>query len=810
MGNGMRQIRQSQIGAWLRPLAASAVIAGTMASVIGRPVGATDQESRLDDTTSCGAPSSTGDPAAVGDLVWLDADNDGVTNPDERGLAGVDLTLWADVDADGLFEPAGDDADGATCTTSTDADGTYAFLDVGAGPWFVVVTDGVPDGHVASTGTPIGDFDSVIGPVTTNGFSIDTVDHGFAPVAQPIPDPQPPTTGGPTCVSVGNRVWIDPNNDGLDGDETGIDGVILQLFEAGADGQPTGPVIATTISNATGYYLFSCVDPGRYVIQIPSDQFDDGAPLDGLRSSRDLPNAADDDRTDDGVDPANAGDAVRSRPIDLAIGDAPTGEPDRPAIDDMDFDAPADDSSDMTIDFGFTGLSLGNRVWFDNDGNGVQNGDEPGIDGVQIQLWSAGANGPIGDAPVATTTTANGGYYRFSGLTAGEWTVRVPSTNFADGAALVGHVSTSGNGVAPDPDSSDDLDDNGDPIAGASGPVQAQPVTLSAGDEPVGETDVAGPGDTRPSDDSANMTVDFGFVLAPVQPEPLSSLGDTVWFDTNRNGVQDAGEAGVDGVLISLRAPDGTVVATTSTNENGFYTFDDLAPGPYDVCFDLATLPSGTVPTVSNAGDDDSLDSDPGADGCVRGITLGAGERNPTIDLGIVETGADLRIDKTGVVDGNEIVWTITVTNDGPADATGPIVVSDTLINDLRLESVVTGPFDCTATGQVISCTTDADLAPGSSTSLTVRTSLTENARCTITNTARVSGGPETAPTSTYASNDTATATVERPCGDLPITGSNSMSLLVTAGLLAIAGGGLTFLARREQPISIARRLGGF
>jgi hypothetical protein len=109
------------------------------------------------------------------------------------------------------------------------------------------------------------------------------------------------------------------------------------------------------------------------------------------------------------------------------------------------------------------------------------------------------------------------------------------------------------------------------------------------------------------------------------------ALGDTVWFDDNKNGLQDEGEAGVPDVTVNLYTCDDVLVATTTTNADGFYWFGNLEPGRYYVEF---IKPEGYVFTMKDAGDD-ALDSD--ADE-ITGITDCFSlecEENPTIDAGI-------------------------------------------------------------------------------------------------------------------------------------------------------------------------------
>ena len=55
------------------------------------------------------------------------------------------------------------------------------------------------------------------------------------------------------------------------------------------------------------------------------------------------------------------------------------------------------------------------------------------------------------------------------------------------------------------------------------------------------------------------MDVDFGYRRVPTTGTAV--IGDTVWWDTNQNGVQDPGEAGIAGVPVTLTTPSGTVIS---------------------------------------------------------------------------------------------------------------------------------------------------------------------------------------------------------------------------------------------------------
>ena len=82
-----------------------------------------------------------------------------------------------------------------------------------------------------------------------------------------------------------------------------------------------------------------------------------------------------------------------------------------------------------------------------------------------------------------------------------------------------------------------------------------------------------------------------------------------VWNDTNGNGVQDGGETGIEGVKVFLT--DGTDVLETATGPDGYYYFFP-EDGPYMI---YVLVPPGLDPSPTNAGADDTTDSDGTLDG---------------------------------------------------------------------------------------------------------------------------------------------------------------------------------------------------
>ncbi|MFO8007312.1 MAG: SdrD B-like domain-containing protein [Candidatus Brocadiia bacterium] len=118
--------------------------------------------------------------------------------------------------------------------------------------------------------------------------------------------------------------------------------------------------------------------------------------------------------------------------------------------------------------------------------------------------------------------------------------------------------------------------------------------------------------------------------------ELTAAIGDRVWEDLDEDGIQDAGEPGVEGVTVNLYTCADTLVASTTTDANGLYLFDGLTPGDYYVEF---VLPDGYAFTLQDQGADDALDSD--ADpttGQAICTGLEGGETDLTWDAGLVQT----------------------------------------------------------------------------------------------------------------------------------------------------------------------------
>ena len=235
--------------------------------------------------------------------------------------------------------------------------------------------------------------------------------------------------------------------------------------------------------------------------------------------------------------------------------------------------------------------TIGDRVWLDTNGNGIQDVGEPGIPDVLVTL--SDINGNV----LLTTHTDANGYYIFSNETTGK---RMPPT--CETAYIVRAETPAG--LTPT------ILLVGDPATDSNDPSWTA-VTPSDQDD----------FDTRASD----LTIDFGFV------SPCSgAIGDFVWNDLNNNGVQDAGELGIAGVVVTM-GPN----RVTETSASGFYQFTGVCAGTYPVC---AAVPVGFQPSPPDAGANDALDSDGVSNNtglsCTNVTLLSGAADNPTIDFG--------------------------------------------------------------------------------------------------------------------------------------------------------------------------------
>ena len=349
-------------------------------------------------------------------------------------------------------------------TTKTDANGNYSFDNLPDGTYSVkVVKDGALT-DLEQTEDPDATKDSASEPIVLNedNPTKKNVNFGY------VPD-----------YFIKGTIYRDGNRSGaLDAGEKLYKGVTVNLVDA------DGTVVATTTTDADGTYSFDKLPAGTYSVKVVQD-----GPIASLEQT------GDPDATKDNA----------SEPITLNN----------------------DNPSTTDVNFGYVNNnSLSGTVYRDDSRNGDQDGTEPGYSGVTVQLLDASGN------VVATTTTDANGAYSFSKLPDGTYSVKVVK-----------------DGELADTEQTEDPDANKDNAS--------EPVTL---------------GEDNPTKDH----IDFGYV-------PDYSIHGLVYRDGDRNEMHGATEKGYANQTVELRDKDGKVVATTTTDANGAYSFSKLPAGDYTV-----------------------------------------------------------------------------------------------------------------------------------------------------------------------------------------------------------------------------------
>ncbi|MCI5222784.1 MAG: hypothetical protein D3924_08970, partial [Candidatus Electrothrix sp. AR4] len=420
-------------------------------------------------------------------------------------------TLWDDTNANGTLDASETvrldgvtvvlrDSDGNTVGIAvTDVNGDYSFGNLPDDTYTIDVIDSI--GELAGWwhslgGSPGTDSNSQVDPYTvplSGGSDNTTGDFGYYR----------------NSASIGDLVWNDSNGDGLNNNgELGLVGYQVTLTITYPNGET---VTLVTVTDANGAYSFDNLltdeDYNGDGAGQPTYLITVMAPVDMLS-------------THTGVTDGNDSDNEA---------DNPSGEPAIPVLG----------INDTTNDFGFVADGeIGDLIWNDQNGDGIQDAGETGIDGVTIDLYQdANGNGVIdvGEPVLSTTTTAGGGAYDFIDLPPGDYLVDVTDT----GSVLSGFNLTGGT----------------DPVAVTG---------LTAGQD--------------------YNDADFGYQQAD------ASIGDLIWNDQNGDGIQDAGESGIDGVTVDLYQDtngNGVIDAgdinlgEQTTAGGGAYDFTGLVPGDY-------------------------------------------------------------------------------------------------------------------------------------------------------------------------------------------------------------------------------------
>ncbi|EJY6935830.1 carboxypeptidase regulatory-like domain-containing protein [Staphylococcus pseudintermedius] len=437
--------------------------------------------------------------------------------------------------------------------------------------------------------------------------------------------------GNEASYQLGDKVWNDVNKNGIqDQGETGIADVKVTLKDL------DGNILDTTYTNTNGKYIFDNLKNGNYQVDFETPE--------GYAAS-----------------PSNQGN-------DALDSDGPTNA-----------QAVISDGNNLTVDQGFYQTetpthNVGDKVWEDLNKDGIQDQNEPGIANVKVTLKDADGN------VVDTRTTDDKGNYLFEKVKEGEYTIEFETPEgYTPTQTGQGRVSTDSNGTSS--------------------------LILVEGND--------------------DLTIDSGFYKEPV----THKVGDKVWDDLNKDGIQDDNEPGISNVKVTLKDADGNVVDTRTTDANGNYLFENVKEGDYTIEFET---PEGYTPTVTGQG---TADND--SNGTSTKVTVKDGD-DLTIDSGFTQVTPEPPthnvgdkvwddLNKDGIQDDNEPgIANVKVTlkdADGnvvdtrTTDANGNYLFENVKEGDYTIEFETPEGYTPTVTGQG---TADND-SNGTSTKVTVK-----------------------------------------------------------------------------------------
>ncbi len=457
-------------------------------------------------------------PLEIGNYVWYDANGNGIQDAGEKGIPGISVRLT-------------DANDVVITTTSTDASGKYLFTDPNVPTRIkyntdykvkITLTDTQTfQAQIASTtllnagsgkndnhATMIGNIATVEITTGSSGEVMLDVDFGFAPAA-----------------TIGNTVWLDENANGIfDAGEEGIPNVTVLLRAS------NNIIVGNTTTDLNGGYIFNNLPIDNYTVEVSA-----GLPTGLLPTFNEDSGTLLPDHTTN-VNTSNGGNEHLT------------------AIFGYNFVS----GVHVNNPNGTTTGAIGNRVWNDINGDGVQDAGEAGIPNVIVTLYNDHDLDGIYDNPIGATTTDASGFYIFDNIAPNAYVLKIDDTTLPANVASI-----------PTGDPDKDADNISEPMMVAPGDV----VLLG----------------------------DFGY-----QPSSGSTISNAVFIDADADGTQDTDEPGIPGITIQLTNNTSEVIATTVTDQNGHYIFGGLPAGTYSVkVTDTRNILNSLVPVSDADGNND-------------------------------------------------------------------------------------------------------------------------------------------------------------------------------------------------------------
>lgn len=337
-------------------------------------------------------------PVSIAGTVFIDINNNGVQNgPGDSGLANVTLVV------------TGTDDTGAavTRTITTGPNGTYSVPDLRPGTYTITEPTQPPGttngqtlaGNRGGTATTPAVLPSAISAIVLTTPGTSGTGYNFAEI--------------PNTSEIAGRVWLDTNNNAvIDGGETGIANITIELTGTDAGGQA---VSRTTTTDANGNWSFATLPPGTYTVREPNQP---PATLNGQTVAGSAGGSA--------TNVATVPSAISN--IVLGVGQASTAN-----------------------NFGeLPGATISGTVIADANNNGLLDAGESGIANVTVVLTGTD---DLGAAVNVTATTDANGRYSFPGLRPGTYTVTEPTQppGTVNGITTPGTIGGTSTGTATTP-----------------------------------------------------------------------------------------------------------------------------------------------------------------------------------------------------------------------------------------------------------------------------------------------------------------------------------------------------------------------
>ncbi|MEP2774555.1 MAG: SdrD B-like domain-containing protein [Luteolibacter sp.] len=549
----------------------------------------------------------------ISGYIFQDSNGNGIKDAGEIYLSGVNVALSGG--------PIG-------LVTPTDSSGYYSFGSLANGTYTVGVVQ--PSG-TTQTLDPDATVNNATTVVASGGNLYANRNFAYRP------------TGS---LALGDTLYYDWNGNGSqDSGENGIPDVDVFLYrDTNGDGvidTTADPLVATAVTNASGVYGFSSLPASNYIVVVNTldPQFPTGViqiqDYDGTRDGKAVVNLTTSlltvdfgykpqgtasigdqvflDANGDGIKGAseagiasvpvtlyadNNNNGVLDIGIDSVVATTTTGSTGTYLfsglragnylvnVDQNAASIPSDafgnkfrkttavphvvtlaaGQSYLAADFGFAApAAIGDTVFYDSNGNATQDASESGIPNVTVQLFlDANQDGqPDSPTPIATTVTATGsgsnpaGFYQFTNLAAGTYFVKVLTSTLPQSGGLPIPLTA-------------DPDRDGVPVNDNTYP------SLPAGDDGDSLVIVSLGG---------NYTgADFGY-------QPPGAIGDFIWLDLDKDGVQDSGEPGIANVTVQIS--NGTTTYTTTTDFDGGWSYANIPDGAWTVSIPSSNFSSG-------------------------------------------------------------------------------------------------------------------------------------------------------------------------------------------------------------------------